>query len=378
MFYNYKTSYLKIVYSFICISCMLSMFIIDGCSDSSSPKNNKPSIDLITATPDKLAYGEQSTITVTATDKDNDNLTFSWSCDNGSFASGNTTNSVTWEAPEEVGTCGVTVTVSDGEEEVTASVSIEIMGLFFDEFKTDLSNWSNSYCSSWISSEEVHVKGSTNGFFGTITHNMDEYLSPEYTVNMNVARIDNFSSDQYYGLYTEVNDDGDIVIPYWVFGIEPSTSNENWLVIGFIWSYSQATGGWAYLEDNSHGNSTLINTSVNAFNNLSWTIEQDKRVKVRVGDNLLYQSDEISNLENTFGITITMDLVCTGVRTRYSKEVKFDDVVITTPSNISPKTVSDKNSSRDQSQLYIRALRMIPKENSKLKTMREFLSEIKK
>ena len=372
-----KTFFLKIVNWLISIFCIFFMFIINGCSDSSSPKNNKPSIDAITATPDKLAYGEQSTVTVSATDKDNDNLTFNWTCDNGSFSDGSATNSTIWEAPNETGTCGVTVTVSDGEEEVTASVSIEIIGLFYDGFDTDLDKWSNSYCNSWVSSGEAHITGRTSGYFGTLAHSLDENLSPEYTVNMKLARIDGFSSEQYYGLYLEVNDDGDIIIPAWIFAILPSTSDKNWAVICFVFSYSQLSGSWVYLDDNSYGISSLVHTSANVFNDISLTIQEDKTVIARVGNQSIYQSDEISNIENSFGITVNMDLVEVGARTRYDKEIKIDDVVITTPSGSAPKYVIDRNKGNFRSNINTLAFETLPKDIQKLKTLREVIKDLK-
>lgn len=369
-----KTSYLKFIYCFLSILFILPVFVIDSC-DSSSPKNNKPTIDLITATPNKLAYGELSTVTVTATDKDNDNLTYSWSCDDGSFSSTNNTNIVIWQAPNKVGMCGVTVTVNDGEDEVLANADIEIKGLFFDEFSTDLSKWSNSYCSSWLASGEGHVEGNSSLFYGTVKHNMDQYLSPEYTINMNLARVDNFASDEFYGLYSEVDDVGSIIIPYWVFAIEPSTTNENWEVICFL--YSSSTYGWVLLSDDSYGYSSLIHNSTNTFNEISWTIEQDKTVIVHAGNQLLYQTNEIAYIENTYGMTITMDLVDVGIRTFYNNEVKFDDITITTPSNSLPKFMKEKNDRGVQTSLLLLASQTKPNKISKLKTLREVLSEIK-
>lgn len=372
--YNF---YLRTICLFLGLLCITSILMINSCSNSSEPENNKPSISLITASPDKLAYGETSTITVTASDKDNDNLTFNWVCDDGYFTNTNTTSTVNWRAPNKTGMCGVTVTVGDGEDEVTATASIEIKGLFFDEFETDLSNWSNSFSNSWLSSGEVHVEGSFDGFLGTLSHNLNDNLSPDYTVNMKLARVDNFSSNQYYGLWSEVNDDGDITVSYWIFAIYPSTLDKNWAILCFVYSYSQSSGSWAYLDDNSYGTSTLIKTSSNELNDISWTIEEDKTVIVKVGSQVLYESNEISNLESSFGLIIDMDLVSIGTRTRYNKEVKFDDVVITTPSEDAPIYAVGEKKIIVESNKRTLALKTLLTDAQNMKTLKESINELK-
>ncbi len=360
----------KFFYWFITILFMIPILFTGGCS------NNQPTISHLTATQLKVAYGEISTIMVTAADEDNDDLTFSWSCDQGSFIGTTTANTVTWQAPNEVGTCKVSVKVSDGEDDVTESIGIEIMGLFYEGFTTDLSKWSNSYCNSWITSEEGHLSGNNSLFFGTMSHEFSQYIVPEYTINMKIGRVDNFNSDEYYGLYTQVNDEvGSFTVAYWWFIIEPSTSGENWAIICFF--YSPSSWGWVLLASDSYGNSPLISTNSNVMNNITWTIEQDKTVIVKVGNQILYQSDEISILEGISGEIITMDLVRVGARTFYNKEIYMDDVIVKTPANSFPKLVKKDNNKSIQSLESRIDLKAIPKDFSKLKTLKEFLTEIK-
>ena len=192
---------------------------------------------------------------------------------------------------------------------------------------------------------------------------------------MKLSNVGAFQSNEYYGLYTRVNDQGSITIASWWFIIEPSTSGENWAIICFL--YSSSGSGWALLDQGSVGNSQLINTTASVWNDIYWTIESDKTVIVKVGNQILYQTDEISNLENQFGFTITMDLTTVGNRTFYNREVKFDDVILKTPTGpMKPKTEGEhireiSSSSRDME------IMAPPKDFSNLKTLREFLTEIK-
>jgi len=373
MFSSKNTKFYKFLFWFLVILSILPILFTVGCS------NNKPTISQLTATPSKLAYGETSTIIVKASDEDNDNLSFSWSCTDGSIANqqnSSSTSSITWTAPQEVGVYEIVVTINDGEDEIKESINIEIMGLFYEGFTTDLGKWSNSYCSSWLASGVGHVSGNSSGFYGTMYHEFNQYVVPEYTLNMKAGRVSNFNSDEYYGLYTQVNDDvGAFSVSYWWFIIEPSASGENWAIICFF--YSPSSWGWVLLASNSYGNSPLISTNSNELNNITWTIEQDKTVIVKVGSQILYQTDEISNIESLSGEIINMDLVSVGARTFYNKEIKLDDVIVKTPTNALPKIVKKVNSNSIQSLENRKDLKSIPKDFSKLKTLKEFLTEIK-
>jgi len=341
-----------------------------------STTNTPPTINSLTAEPNRLAYGDNSNLTVVATDVENDDLTYQWSSDYGSFVGSTTSNLATWQAPNSVGNYVVDVEVSDGYGTKTAGVDIEVMGLFFDEFSTNLSAWEESYSNSWISSEEAHIEGDVSGFYGTLSHPFNTAVEPEYTVRMQLARVDNFSSDEYYGLYTRVDDTGETTVTSWWFIIEPSKSGENWALI--CWLSSSSGSGWYLLDQNSLGESSLISTSAGTWNDVSWTIENDKTVIVKIDNQLLYQSDEILNLENTFNMTITMDLVRAGCRTFYQKEIKMDEALVSTPSQPSAPFIGKKDLTRGFNQHLEQnsEVSMFPRDISKLKTLREALNDL--
>ena len=251
--------------------------------------------------------------------------------------------------------------------------------LFYENFSTDLSDWTESYCDSWLANEEAHLRGNTSGYYGTLYHSFSSYFEPEYTIGAKLARVGSFTSeDHYYGLYTRVNDTGTITISYWWFVIEPSTSGENWVILGFLYNSSTFQGQWAKLDNNSSGNSSLIKTGINEWNNIFWTIEQDKTVIVYVGDQLFYQSDEITNIESQFGVTITMDLTRIGYRTVYNREVKIDDASLTKPLIASFALESEsgfEGHDKDLKEKKTEYFPLPPKDISKLKTLREVMAE---
>jgi hypothetical protein len=72
----------------------------------------------VNANPAEVETGGTSEVTALASDPDGDDLTYTFQCDAGSFASGGRaqdTNSDTWLAPDTPGTCTLSVTVFDGE-----------------------------------------------------------------------------------------------------------------------------------------------------------------------------------------------------------------------------------------------------------------------
>ncbi len=87
--------------------------------------NNAPVITNITFNPTTPMVGEDVTCTVTATDEDDDTLTFTWSADNGTFAS-TTGDSVTWTAPANAGAYTITVIASDESDADTLSDTITV------------------------------------------------------------------------------------------------------------------------------------------------------------------------------------------------------------------------------------------------------------
>ncbi|GBD87634.1 hypothetical protein BMS3Abin03_01568 [bacterium BMS3Abin03] len=357
-------------------SAFILIFLFNACNKDDSPAapiNNAPIINSVTAQPDRLAYGETSNIVVNATDQDNDNLTYEWTCDNGNFTGATTSSTASWLAPYQQGSCYLDVKVKDGTATTTSGVNIQVMGLFFDEFSSDLAKWITSYSDAWISNSEVHIKGNTNGFYGTLYHALSSYVAPQYTLQITITNINTMEANEFYALYSKVNDSGSITIRYWMFAIEPNTSGENWALLCFV--SGSGSSAWVLLASDSFGESSLIHTGINQVNELSYTIEPDKTVILKVGNQLLYQSDEILNIENTFGMQITMDLVRVGCRTFYQREVKMDDATVITPSQpLSAESINIESGSQPliQEDDVKSPIPMINK--SELITLREFLT----
>ncbi len=381
----------KLTFALLCTTFIL--FIMCSKKSSVAHENSKPVIKSIKATPSHIGYSDFSDLVVNATDKDKDALTYSWQCSSGSFVGSFTSDSVRWKSPDQSGTFRSYVTVSDGIDSTTSNVDVQVMGLFFDDFSKDLTGWTKSFCDGWISEEEAHVKGNRTGYYGTMYSSFNSsfklergnkvqknysllYPQPEYTVKMKLARVDYFSSTHYFGLYTKVNDTGSISIAYWWFLIYPSSTQINWAVVCFVYN-SSGGSTWALLAEDSKGYSSLINTGANEWNDVSWNIDEDKTLTIYVNNQFLYQSDEISSLETTFGLSINMDLVWVGART-YGEEFKMDDVIVAQPDGIialaNKKSKSQKNNISSFSN-YIDNLTNT-KGELKLKAAREILEKM--
>ncbi len=114
------------------LSLSLVLFFVLSCSkDNSSPtapdpENHAPVISSVTSSLNVIYPGETTTLTAAATDADSDDLTFSWSSTGGTF---NTTagSSVQWTAPAESGEYTITCTVSDGEDNDSETLTLQVM-----------------------------------------------------------------------------------------------------------------------------------------------------------------------------------------------------------------------------------------------------------
>ncbi len=77
--------------------------------------NKSPVISQLVATPNTIAFGGTSTLSVTASDPDGDTLTYQWSNSTGGGIITGTGSSVTFTAGQTEGTYTIYVTVSDGK-----------------------------------------------------------------------------------------------------------------------------------------------------------------------------------------------------------------------------------------------------------------------
>jgi hypothetical protein len=88
-------------------------------------QNNPPEIIEFTAEPSKLMVGESCMLTVLAEDADGDALSFSYIALNG-FLTGSG-NSVTWHAPNYHGIFEISIVVSDGKDEISGTITVEVV-----------------------------------------------------------------------------------------------------------------------------------------------------------------------------------------------------------------------------------------------------------
>lgn len=103
----------------------------------------------------------QVQFSVTASDPENDSLVYNWQSTAGSFVGAANSNTVTWKAPSEPGTCTVTVTVRDAKGNTTSHTfyfTVKGSVEFVDEDITQSKTWAagNIYV---INSRDINVTG---------------------------------------------------------------------------------------------------------------------------------------------------------------------------------------------------------------------------
>jgi hypothetical protein len=88
--------------------------------------DNPPTIERLDIEEAEVTVSEDCHVVCVAADPDGGVLSYEWSASGGNISGEGPT--VTWTAPEAVGTCTITVTVSDGEgNEDTASLDIDVL-----------------------------------------------------------------------------------------------------------------------------------------------------------------------------------------------------------------------------------------------------------
>ncbi len=85
-----------------------------------------PILNSLTAYPESILPGESSTLSCQAVDYDGDQLQYLWSCAFGTFPVGTTKPTITWVAPDEIGSYTIEIRVSDGEYSVIDQVDVEV------------------------------------------------------------------------------------------------------------------------------------------------------------------------------------------------------------------------------------------------------------
>jgi len=109
----------------VCFSTIAA--VISGCDDSVSFANAPPGGLEITRNKCYLGPGEVVFLTGQATDTDGDEISYSWTAESGTLSPADGKGQfVTWQAPAVYGTYVVKLSVTDGIDDVSKSVSIDV------------------------------------------------------------------------------------------------------------------------------------------------------------------------------------------------------------------------------------------------------------
>lgn len=102
------------------------LFIVVGFCSCDKNRNEPPLIVDVIPQITKTLAGTEIRFTCNVNDENELLLSYIWTSSCGSFTEGTDTKSVRWQAPGEEGTCGIDVTVSDGEYSVKYSFSVMV------------------------------------------------------------------------------------------------------------------------------------------------------------------------------------------------------------------------------------------------------------
>lgn len=109
------------------MSLLAAALLVAGCEDTVEFVNSPPSELAIARSKCTIWTGGEMTLTGSAKDAEEDPITFSWSANAGSFTPPDGVGEeVTWKAPDTPGSIILTLTVSDGIEDRSLSIAIEV------------------------------------------------------------------------------------------------------------------------------------------------------------------------------------------------------------------------------------------------------------
>lgn len=157
-----------------------------GGDDATSPKppNNAPTISAISASPNPVPMNQTTTLSVNATDPNGDVLSYEWQATAGTFPAGNTSAQVTWIPPEIQAEYSISVTVSDGEASVDASILVDVIGAIYS-LSGQVTNQSGSAATSLY----VVITASDSNTDSTLTDGSGNYSFsdlPEGAISMSL------------------------------------------------------------------------------------------------------------------------------------------------------------------------------------------------
>ncbi len=107
---------------------IIIIYLIFSLNSCNVCKNESPVILNVIHGIDNVYVGSEVRLTCTASGDDNDLLTYSWTSSCGDFINSSSSSSVYWKAPDDPGSCNITVVVSDGElfDEYTFFIEVEM------------------------------------------------------------------------------------------------------------------------------------------------------------------------------------------------------------------------------------------------------------
>ncbi|MBC8424153.1 glutaminyl-peptide cyclotransferase [bacterium] len=107
---------------------LVLLALVAGCDVlDPDPVNRAPVIEELTASPRTVSPDSASSVAVQANDPEGVALDYRWRATAGWYESGSYAADAVWRAPSTTGRCTLTVTVDDGRDEVSASVSVNVV-----------------------------------------------------------------------------------------------------------------------------------------------------------------------------------------------------------------------------------------------------------
>jgi hypothetical protein len=305
---------------------LLPMLILGFIAISSTCSNQAPTV-LITATPSAIFFGQTSRIVALATDDEGDPLTYVWTCSGGTFTEGTGTPNVTWQAPNTEGTYTITVTVSDGENTVTASAAITVTEPpydFFDQFSQGEDNWTFGGCTHSIVGGELELVSTEYYQAYAESFTFSPYLDIPWMYSGDLTILSASSVETDNGISVNLNDTGTFALEHMWFAIRLNSTSRNWI---WLWWIPSLASQWLPWDTYCYGTSSDVYTD-DRKNTLEMSVDSNEKFTLKANDQTLSaDNDAINEMEGLAGINITLAAKHLTIRGGTGTTIRWDNII---------------------------------------------------
>lgn len=259
----------------------------------SCKSNTKPVVDYLHVSKiNGVLFDEVLTVKATASDEDEDVLVYTWQCTGGTITGVGA--NVTWTAPAQVGTYTITVNVSDGEETISLSKNVEVVGEYSFSFSQSSPVWSYStYCSRVIAGGQFTIASTDSIVYAEYGYNAETDIPLPFSIKTKIAvNADNIFPATSPRIQLNLNfttlTGVDSYLKTLMLYIYPTANT--WQLRSRVADLNAGSNIYQNVAIDSYSDSKAIFTESNQYHTLGLAISVDKKLTITLDGQEMYST----------------------------------------------------------------------------------------